>query len=573
MSEEVEAGNPEPEADTAAEPVPPLASGASMLAMLPALALAACDAGGGGGGGGGIVTPGPSPAPVPTPTPTIAVTRVQASRFLAQASFGATKADIEDVITRGYDGWITNQFGLTRATTHWNWLSLKGYRDAQYMNDERGFDNTMWRQIISDTNQLRQRVGMALLEMLVVGIAGVQLNYVQFAMAAYADVLLDNAFDNFRTIIEKITFNAAMASYLTFLGNRKANMATGAVPDENYARELMQLFTMGLYRLNMDGSLVLSGGNPVETYTQADVSGLARIFTGLTFSSFDFTTPDHYEQPLVFNDQHETGASSFLGVTVPSGTSAANSLKTALDTIFNHANVPPFVSKQLIQRLVTSNPSAAYINRVANVFANNGSGVRGDMKAVVRAILMDAEARADPLASATSSGKLREPVMRLTGWARAFGATSPSDTWQIGDTSSSSTRLAESMGRSQSVFNFFRPGYSPPNTAISAAGLTAPEFQITNELSVVAYINFMAVVISNGIGDFRANYTTMQALAADSQALVDEINILLAAGQLTSATVASIKAAVDSVAFGDGSNRVYTAILLTMAAPEYLTLK
>jgi uncharacterized protein (DUF1800 family) len=258
---------------------------------------------------------------------------------------------------------------------------------------------------------------------------------------------------------------------------------------------------------------------------------------------------------------------------VPAGSNAAAALKIALDTIFAHSNVPPFVSKQLIQRLVTSNPSPGYINRVANVFADNGSGVRGDMKAVVRAILLDSEARADPLASATSAGKLREPVMRLTGWARAFGATSLSDGWTIGDTSSSSTRLAESMGRSQSVFNFFRPGYSPPNTAIATAGLTAPEFQITNELSVVAYINFMAVVISNGIGDFRADYSAMTALASDSQALIDEVNILLAAGQLSAATIASIKTAVDSISASNANNRVYTAILLTMASPEYLTLK
>ncbi|MDB5674788.1 MAG: hypothetical protein JWM65_1770, partial [Sphingomonas bacterium] len=230
----------------------------------------------------------------------------------------------------------------------------------------------------------------------------------------------------------------------------------------------------------------------------------------------------------------------------------------------------------LIQKLVTSNPSPAYVSRVASIFADNGSGVRGDMKAVIRAILLDTEARGDAALTSTTAGKLREPIARLTGWARAFGATSPSNAWAFGDTSSSSTRLAESPGRSSSVFNFFRPGYSPPNTAISSAGLVAPEFQITNELSVVAYINYLQTLIASGAGDTKADYTAIAALANDSQALIDQVNLLVASGQLSNATVTAIKAAIDSISFsgtnGPG-NRVGTAILLTMASPDYLTLK
>jgi uncharacterized protein (DUF1800 family) len=244
-------------------------------------------------------------------------------------------------------------------------------------------------------------------------------------------------------------------------------------------------------------------------------------------------------------------------------------VQIALDTIFAHQNVAPFVSKQLIMRLVTSNPSPGYVARVAAAFSNNGAGVRGDMQAVIRSILLDAEARSDP--SGTAAGKLREPVMRLTGWARAFGASSPSDAWAIGDTSSSTTRLAQSMGRSGSVFNFFRPGYSPPNTAIASAGLVAPEFQITNELSTIAYVNFMQTLIGSGIGDVRATYDDLQALTADSQGLVDAVNLVLAAGQVSSSTVATIKTAVDTV--GTAANKINTAVLLVMASPEYLTLK
>lgn len=546
----------------------PAVGGASLReasAMALGLALAACDSG--GGGGGGVVTPPPSGSPSPTPAP---VSAVQASRFLGQATMGATSADIADVRTRGYAGWITSEFAKPRATSHWDWLVVKGYNVVANRDNEAGFDNVMWAQLIGAGDQLRQRVGMALLEMLVAGIGGVNLNWRQFAMAAYVDVLLDNAFGNFRTILDKVTTNAAMASFLTFLGNRKANAAAGSVPDENYARELMQLFTIGLHRLNMDGTVVMSGGAPVETYTPADVSGLARVFTGLTLDSSDGNTPDRYRRPLIVNTgTHETGASAFLGANVPAGTAGLEAVKIALDTIFAHPNVPPFVSKQLIQRLVTSNPSPAYVGRVSAKFADSGSGVRGDMQAVIRAILLDDEARADP--SGTTAGKLREPVMRFTGWARGFGAASPSGTFAVGDTSSPTNRLGQAMGRSGSVFNFFRPGYTPPNSGFASGGLVAPEFQITNEISVVGYVNYMQSVVNNGLTDLKTDYAELTAIATDSQALIDRINLVLAAGQLSAATVAQIKTAVDSST--NTSNRIAIALLLTMAAPDYLAQK
>ena len=551
-----------------------LAQSAAPIALAATTALAACSGGGSGGSSPVAVAPTPTPSPTPTPAP---IGAAQASRFLQQATFGATKTDIEQVQSLGFDGWITDQVNKPR-TAHWDWMVTSGYSVSGNINNTTGFDNSVWRQIISEPGQLRQRVGMALSEMMVVGIDGINLNWKQFAAAAWLDVLLDNALGNFRTLMERITYNAAIGSFLTYLNNRKANPATGSVPDENYARELMQLFTLGLYRLNMDGTLQLSGGQPIETYTQTDVSQLARVFTGLTLDSTDSTTPDRYRRSLVFNPaNHETGASTFLGATVPAGADGASAVRIALDTIFAHPNVPPFVSKQLIQRLVSSNPSPAYVGRVAAVFADNGSGTRGDLRAVVRAILLDNEARADTGTSSTTGGKLREPVIRLTNWARAFGATSAGGLWPIGDTSSSSTRLAQSLGRATSVFNFFRPGYTPPNTAIANASLVAPEFQITHELSVVAYINYLQTAIQNGLGtgnDVRANYAAMLALASDSAALVGEVNLLLAANQLSAATVAAIRAAVDSISAtttAGQTNRVYTAILLTMASPEYIT--
>jgi uncharacterized protein (DUF1800 family) len=536
--------------------------------IAPALLLAAC-----GGGGGTSAAPPTSSAPVVVAP--AAITTTQASRFLAQASMGATRTMIDTVVSRRYEGWIDDQFALPRATSHWDWLVANGYTAAANINVEAGLDATLWRQMIVEPDQLRQRIGMALLDLLVVGVGGINLNWKQFTVAAYVDVLLDNAFGNYRTILDAITTNAAMGSFLTFIGNRKANATTGAQPDENYARELMQLFTLGLYQLNADGSVKTNAGVPMETYAPADVAGLARVFTGLSLASTVSTTPDRYRQPLVMNAAlNETGTASFLGATTSGGGMAA--VKFALDTIFAHPNLPPFVSKQLIQRLVTSNPTPAYVGRVAAAFADNGSGVRGDMKAVIKAILLDVEARSDTALTSTTAGKLREPVMRLTAWARLAKIASPANLWAFGDTSSQSTRLGQAMGRSTTVFNFFRPAYTPPASGISNAGLVAPEFQITNEQSVVAYVNYMQGLVANGTGDMKPDYADLVAKAADSAALVDEVNLILAAGQLSTATATAIRAAVDSVsatATNGPINRVGIAVLLTLASPDFLTLR
>ena len=492
---------------------------------------------------------------------------------------GATKADITALQSSTYDAWLTTQFATPRATKFYDWLLAKGFGDIQYKNGTDGYNSLVWGQVISGTDQLRQRVGNALLNILVVSINGLMgTSFQQFAQAAYMDVLWDGAFGNYRDLLDKISTNTAMAVYLTFMGNQKANVARGSQPDENYSRELMQLFTLGLYKLNADGTVQTANGKPVETYTPDDVSGLARVFTGFTYDPvFDFQSPNGHQKPLVQNASiHETGVKTFLGTTIPAGTDGFASLKIALDTIFAHPNVPPFVSKQLIQRLVTSNPSPAYVGRISAIFANNGSGVRGDLKAVIRAILLDDEARSDAGLTNPSFGKLREPVIRLTNWARAFGVTSATDVWNFGDTSSTSNRLGQSIGRSPSVFNFFRPGYTPPNSAIASSNLVGPEFQITSEPSVIAYVNYMQSLIQTGAGDAKGNYTEILTKASDSQALVDEINLVLAAGQLSAATVTTIKTAVDSISFTGTNgpiNRVYLAILLVMAAPEYITQK
>jgi uncharacterized protein (DUF1800 family) len=537
-----------------------------------ALSLAAC--GGGGGGSTAAATP-PVTGPVIVPGPT----RTQASRFLAQASLSSTASDITQVQSQGYSDWLDSQMALPRSTSNVAWLRSKGLDSPTYKNSQIGADQMMWRKLLSSPDPLRQRVAIALSEIMVVSVAGIANTFFrQFAAAAFMDILEANAFGSYRTLLEQVSTSVAMGGYLTFKGNRKANPATGSLPDENYAREVMQLFTIGLVQLNQDGSAKLgSNGQPLESYVQEDVSQLARVFTGwdvdVTVGTVD--DPNRIVIPMVqYANRHETGAKSFLGTTIPANTDGVNSLRIALDTLMAHPNMGPFVGRQLIQRLVTSQPSPAYVSRVAGVFNNNGSGVKGDLRAVVRAVLLDTEARSEASLTDPAFGKLREPMLRFVQWARTFGLTDPSDEWKIGDLTDPATKLGQSPLRSPSVFNFFRPGYVPPNSPIGVR--TVPEFQITTESSVAGYVNFMQGAISNGVSGLRANYAAWTALVPDSAALLAELNTVLAAGQLSAATLAALKPALDSINTNTTTginNRLYAAITLVMASPEYITLK
>jgi uncharacterized protein (DUF1800 family) len=287
--------------------------------------------------------------------------------------------------------------------------------------------------------------------------------------------------------------------------------------------------------------------------------------------------PEFKRRPMLMTaSRHESGAKMFLGTAIPAGTSGDNSLTMALDTLFAHPNLAPNISRQLILRLVTSNPSPAYVGRVTNVFNNDGNGVKGNLQAVIKAILLDDEARNSAHIVNPAFGKQREPILRLAAWARATDATSLADTWTVGNTSDPASRLGQSPLRSSSVFNFFRPGYVPPNSAVANAGLVAPEFGITNESSVVGYLNYMQNVVKNGAGDVKSAYAALLPLAATAQALLDELNLVMAAGQLAPATLALIKGALDSMAFATDAqklNRIYTALVLVMAAPEFIIQK
>jgi uncharacterized protein (DUF1800 family) len=502
-----------------------------------------------------------------------------AARFLAQASMGATREQIARVQALGYAGWLDEQFALPPSPTRWDALVAGGFNVLTNKNSENGFDACAWRKLLAAPDTLRQRVVLALSEILVVGIAGlVGGGWRQFTAAAYLDLLEANAFGNYRTLLQAVSLSTAMGEYLTFRGNVKYNAKTGAMPDENYARELMQLFTIGLVQLNPDGSPKLAHGQPQETYGLDDITGLARVFTGWDYdlAGTDSNTPDFKRRPMAaVASRHETGAKTFLGTTIPAGGSAASDLKAALDVLFAHPNVGPFIGRQLIQRLVSSNPSPAYVARVAAAFNNDGHGVRGNLKAVLEAILLDEEARSPTAAAAPGAGKQREPILRMAAWARAFKVNSASGAWAIGNTSDPATRLGQSPLRSPSVFNFFRPGYVPPGSAIASAGLVAPEFQLTNESSTVGYINFVQTFVSRGIGDVKADYSALLPLANDAGGLLNELNTVLAAGQLSGPTLALLRPAINSMPSNNDAarlNRIYAALVLVLAAPEFIIL-
>ena len=455
-----------------------------------------------------------------------------------------------------------------------------------------------WTRAILSDDQLRQRVGYALSQIIVVSYADSQIADRPVAMANYMDIMSAGAFGNFRQLLENVTYSPAMAIYLTYLQNQRADADAEVVPDENYAREVMQLFTIGLLELQPNGEPRLDGsGNLIETYDTTDVTEMAKVFTGLSWAARDrfFGRPDSIESeymPLVmFEEQHSPESKSFLGTTIPANTLGDQSISMALDTLVNHPNTAPFISKQLIQRLVTSNPSPDYVLRVANAFASGsfslpngqavGDGTRGDMRAVVAAILLDPEARDTAMIDEPEFGKIREPIVRFTHWARAFGVdeTDTEDVRIIQNTSAPS-RLSQQAYRSPSVFNFYRPGFVSPGSESAAAGLVAPELQITTASSVTGYANFIEEFITREISDvnFTPDYTEEILLANDPAALVDHLDTILTYGTLRPATRSRIISAVEAVTSGNGpftrdEVRVQTAVLFFMTSSDYIIAK
>lgn len=552
------------------------------------------------------------PPPTAPPLPGGALTDAQAARFLTQATFGPTTAEIARLKAMGINAWLDEQFALP-ASLHLPYVQARRAEElAESGGDDDGWQGprqeAWWQIAVTGQDQLRQRVALALSEIMVVSDIGV-LDSSHEGITNYYDLLVTHAFGNYRNLLEEVTLSPIMGQYLSMIRNQKPNPETGSEPDENYAREVMQLFSIGLNQLHPDGSIKLGpGGRPIPTYTQLDIVGLAHVFTG--WGPYYTGAPDEDEfiwgdidemKPMSFYPGfHDTGVKHIVGgVTVPAGQTGDQDMDLAMDTLFNHPNVGPFISRQLIQRLVTSNPSPGYIYRVALVFANNGSGVRGDLRAVVRAILTDYEARSGDMLADTGFGKLREPLLRVSHLLRACPALPPL-------ASEGDNRLFldlqyaldhQAALKSPSVFNFFQPGFIQPGR-IAAAGLFSPEFQITSETTVVNQTNMQHIFLHWGMwtgevdsnGDDASVHLDMSAEIAllnrqgftrpqNQAALLDLLNFKLLSGQMTAGLRQKIQTAFTTLPNWfyneeDASDQLARmAVYLIFASPEYSVQK
>ncbi len=546
--------------------------------------LAAC-----GGGGGSSSSPAPvavAQPPVAAPAPPPAFTSSDATRLLEQASFGPTEATVAAVQAQGAAGWIDAQLA-TPAT---------GYAAIDYIDRNSAVgcptgaastcfrDNytafpvqlQFYRNAINANDQLRQRVAFAYSQIFVISAIDIKPTY---GMRAFQQMLLDSAFVNYRQLIERVTLHPAMGDYLDMVDNDKPNAAAGTEPNENYAREVLQLFSIGLLKLNADGSTVNdTNGVPVPTYSQDMVEGFAHAFTGWTYAprtgaTSKWTNPVNYLGDMVPFDTHHDVATKLLldGKTLPAGQTTAKDLADALDTIYNHPNVGTFIGRQLIQALVTSNPTPAYVARITAVFNDNGSGVRGDMKAVIRAILLDAEARGDAKTD-PNYGKLRDPAVYAVSVMRALGGTS--DGVYL---AAQSGAMGQSIYTPGSVFSFYPPGYALPGSA----ALQGPQFGVHNTTTSVAAFNYAYALLNttNGIGadasvkgstGTQVNLTALSALAATPAAMVDKLDALMTHSTLTASEKTAIVTAINAVAATDTLGRARMAAYLVAASPRYL---
>ena len=551
------------------------------------------------------------------PTPAQAVTDAQrdAARLLTQATFGPTLPEIGRAAAIGPATWIDQQiaapatlhleatdahyramlplYNLGRATPETSCIQSLVCRYARR--------DTWWRVSITAPDQLRQRTAFALSQFFVVSDLNADVAYTQYAPADFYDTLVVNAFGDFRTLLEEVTLHPAMGRYLGMLQNEKADPARNTEPDENYAREVMQLFTVGLTELNPDGTpRTAPDGSLMPTYGDPEITDFARVFTGWNYANatrWSFGRgaagiPGHIEAMRANEAYHDTGAKTLLrGQRLAAGRAAAIDLDDALDNLANHPNVGPFLARHLIQRLVTSNPSPAYVGRVAAVFADNGRGQRGDLAAVVRAVLLDAEARDPTIAAGADYGKLREPLLRYTALWRAFGAQGVSVSNSAGSVGgifrfySSDSLLAQAPLSAPSVFNFYRPNYRKPGE-IRDRGLFSPEFQIVNDNTAIAMANRLHGALFNSdrdvtsgrtlantiaaLGNLPLDFSVEKSLATQPDALVDRLDLLMMAGRMSPPMRAVLVDAIGRMPATDGGRqRVEDAVFLVASSPQF----
>lgn len=560
------------------------------------LLLVAC-----GGGGGGNTPPPPTggPPPPPVSTQTLIETPSSAVRFLSWSTFGGTKAQIDALTGMDAADWLKLEF--SRPPTYTLPKLASAPRDQDGQIERWTASGQYWDQMFTAPDQLRQRMAFALSQILVY--SDITNLSEQAKRAYYQDILIEHAFGNYRDLLQDVTYSPAMSQWLTYYRNRKGDPNTGRMPDENYARELLQLFTLGLVELNPDGT-VATGAN--EIFDNEDIVGLARVFTGLSGKGLQFwgvPDEDYIYNPLVmFEDQHSTLEKSFLGTTIPPNTSGTESINIALDTIFEHPNLAPFVSRQLIQRLTRSDPPPEYVGRVAAAFEAGryqsengqifGDSRRGNLEATLAAILLDESLFTEPasLSAAEQTGKIREPILRFAHFIRAFDHTNiiSLNEWRLVNTIDPATGLGQHPFRSPSVFNFYRPGYIAPNSQSGELGLTAPEFQIMNESSAIGYHNFTSEFAFNfspqrdgQLESFIPNYDDELSLVDTPADLVDHLALLLTADQLSVPEREAITAILETLPVETGDpaaeafdrfQKVATAVALVINSPSFAVI-
>ena len=539
-----------------------------------------------GGSGGGT-----TPPPV-TKSASLMESEADVARFVAMAGFGATYAQQETMAGVDAANWLSSQF---KTTPTYYLPSLKAQFESGTELENWEHRAAFWDAMVTEPDQLRQRMVFALSQIMVA--SDEAMGNQPLTMAHYMDILSKNAFGNYRDLLGDITYSPAMAKYLTYLRNRKANDKTGRMPDENYAREIMQLFTIGLVELNMDGSAKLENGNTIETYSNDDIMGLARVFTGLSYKGPGFWDQDDdakYSRLISFPDRHSDLEKTFLGKTISAGTGPDDSINAALDHIFEHPNVAPFISRQLIQRFTSSHPTPAYIHRVARAFeagsftAPNelvfGSGNRGDLEATLAAILLD-ETVLPGAGPTNQTGKVREPILRFVHWARTFDVAEVStrNEWSL-LYSESSKRLSQRPFGSPSVFNFYRPGFVAPGSETGGSNLTAPEFQIVNESGAIGYANFMtdfaldrSPTVDDNWNTFIPDYSREMTMVDDPDALIGHLDNLLLSGRMSDQTRERIKLVLAEMPIRDDVEkseqdkfaRIGLAVTMTVTDPSF----
>ena len=516
-----------------------------------------------------VLNPNPGGASSNTAAATINLaSATAAARLLDQATFGPTLADIQNVQTIGIDAYITNQFN-TPDTPLPNFPSPLPAVCLTANTPTVCEESEWWQVALTGNDQLRQRVAFTLSELFVISSDTDSATTITY----YHNMLANDAFTNFSTIMNDVSLSPGMGAYLNMLNSAKA--PAGQIANENYPRELMQLFTIGLNELNPDGTLQLDGsGNPIPTYAEAQVQAFARAYTGWTYAtstggsptSFPNKTPNYFAPMAAVESEHDATAKILLnGTVLPAGQTAEEDLAGALANIFNHPNVGPFVCTQLIQHLVKSNPSPAYVSRVAAVFANNGSGVRGDMQAVIRAILEDTEARAGDTNPLDDGGHLREPILWITNFLRAIGFTNTDPNSSYYSLSNYSNNLNERPYRSGSVFNFFPPSYVIPQTT-----LNAPEFDLENTASAILRLSLANTMVFNKITGFNVDLSatgTLGQIAAASPAnLVDMLGLMFMHGQMPTDMRTEI---INTISGLGTAEQVRVAVFLVITSSQY----